>query len=256
MRTLLLTLAATLAFSAPAGATPLTVGVSLPSEGFQVGVADGTRVLYAEGFEIDLARELAVRLGSDGAAFVQSPFETLVAPGVKPWDLALAEITITPGRAAAVDFSAPYLRVDQGVLVSQYVRTTPRTIRALRSLKLCAARGTTGADAIAARVKPRRRAALYPDVPALTLALQLGRCDAAVFDLPVLTRLKDRAPRRFGSLAGRITTDERYGVALPKGSPLTGRVNTALSAITSDGTLARLQRTWFDVAPTEVRTLR
>ena len=37
----------------------LTVGVSLPSEGFEVGVAKGDQVIYAQGFDIDLARALA-----------------------------------------------------------------------------------------------------------------------------------------------------------------------------------------------------
>src|SRR6185503_4119719 len=40
----------------------LTVGVSMPSEGFQVGVVDGSRVIYAQGLEIDLANELSGRL--------------------------------------------------------------------------------------------------------------------------------------------------------------------------------------------------
>jgi Bacterial extracellular solute-binding proteins, family 3 len=48
--------------------------------------------------------------------------------GVKPWDLAIAEITITPARRRLVDFSIPYMRVDQGVLLAQTVDPIPRTI--------------------------------------------------------------------------------------------------------------------------------
>ena len=44
-------------------AETLTVGVNLPSEGFQVGVVRGSDVLLAQGLEIDMARILAFRRG-------------------------------------------------------------------------------------------------------------------------------------------------------------------------------------------------
>jgi polar amino acid transport system substrate-binding protein len=254
---------AALALLASAGAAAtvapnqLTVGVNLPSEGFQVGIADGTKVIYARGFEIDLARALAGRLSlSGGAVFTQSPFSDLVAPGPKPWDVALAEVTVTGARRQNVDFSVPYLRADQGVLTSQFLRTLPRSIAALRKLHLCAQQGTTGVDTIKNRIKPRT-AGLYPaDVPTLMLYVQLGRCDAVVYDLPALATLKDHAPRRYGELAGLIRTGEQYAVVLPKGSALRAPVDQAISALRGDGTLTRLQRTWLSVDTSAVRVLR
>jgi polar amino acid transport system substrate-binding protein len=50
---------------------------------------------------------------------------------------------------------------------------------------------------------------------------------------------------RYGALAGVLRTDERYGVVLQKGSPLTGRVNAAVSALVANGTLTRLRRRWL-----------
>ena len=63
----------------PATITPgeLTVGVSLPSDGFEVGVVRGSDVLYAEGFDIDLARAIAKRLRLRTVTFVQSRFDRL-----------------------------------------------------------------------------------------------------------------------------------------------------------------------------------
>ena len=258
-------LAALLACAAAAPAVPpatvapgrLTVGVALPSEGFQVGVVKDTNVLYARGLEIDLARALATRLGlTGGAAFYQSPLATLLAPGAKPWDLALAQATITTARARNVDFSVPYMRVDQGVLTSQFLRTTPRSIAGLRRLHLCAESGTTGADIITNRIRPTTDALAVGDVPTLLLYLQLGRCDAIVSDLPSLATLKERAPRRYGVLAGLIRTGEQYGAVLPRGSALTPAVNAAITALRADGTLARLQRRWLSVNLSQVRTLR
>jgi polar amino acid transport system substrate-binding protein len=245
---------AALAFAAvAAGAGPLrtvnpgqlTVGVSLPSEGFEVGVAKGGNVLYAQGFDIDLARALAKKLGVARVAFVQSQFGRLFSSGTKPWDIAIAQITITDQRRRTADFTQPYMSVDQGVLAAQTVSPAPTTIAALRSLQICALAKSTGADAAARTIAPVKPVRLIGNVPTLMLNLQTGRCQAVVYDAPTLGTLKARAPDRYGPFVGVIKTGEQYGVALPKGSPLVARINTALGALLADGTVQRLQKKWL-----------
>ncbi len=75
----------------------LTVGVSMPSEGFQVGSVRGSEVVLARGLEIDLARALALRLGFDRTVFVQSRFDRLFSAGQKPWDVASGRSRSLPG---------------------------------------------------------------------------------------------------------------------------------------------------------------
>jgi polar amino acid transport system substrate-binding protein len=234
----------------------LTVGVDLPSEGFQVGVVQGSDVLYVQGFEIDLARALAARLGLLRTVFVQTSFERLYSAGAKPWDLAIAEITITPERRRTSAFSRPYMSVDQGVLAAQTLRRVPRTIAGLRSLKLCALRKSTGAVVAQQTIAPTTPVLLVGNVPTLMLDLQTGKCQAVVYDAPVLGTLKARAPLRYGPFVGVIETGEEYGVALPKGSPLLGPVNRALGALIDDGTIARLQRKWITVHLEDLPVLR
>jgi polar amino acid transport system substrate-binding protein len=253
-RLLLLAAVASAACAAAAfAATPLptvapghlTVGVSLPSEGFQVGVVRGSDVLLARGFEIDLARALASRLGLSRAVFVHSRFDRLFSAGAKPWDLAIAEITITDRRRRTADFTRPYMSVDQGVLVAQTLARTPRTIAELRGLQLCALSKSTGADLAVGGLRPRKPVRLVGNVPTLMLDLQTGRCEAVVYDAPALGVLKDRAPARYGAFAGVLDTRESYGIALPRGSALTARVDRALGALLADGTVRRLQRKWL-----------
>lgn len=223
----------------------LTVGVSLPSEGFQVGVVRGSEVLYAQGFEIDLARALAIRLELGGVVFVQSRFDRLFSAGPKPWDVAIAEITITPARKGAVDFTRPYMTVDQGVLVAQTLRTVPRSLAALRALRLCALRKSTGAEVAQKRIAPTQPLLLVGNVPTLMLDLQTGRCDAVVYDAPALGTLKARAPERYGPFVGVLKTNEKYGIAVPRGSGLRSRVDRALASLVADGSVERLQRGWL-----------
>jgi polar amino acid transport system substrate-binding protein len=245
-------LALVLIAAAP-GATPrptvvpgqLTVGVSLPSDGFEVGVVKGTEVIYAEGFDIDLARALAKRLGLGQVAFVQSRFDRLFSAGAKPWDVAIAQITITDRRRKTADFTRPYLSVDQGVLLAQTVLTPPTTLAGLRRLRVCALAKSTGADVAASRIAPTRPVIQIGNEPTLMLSLQTGRCQAVVYDAPTLGVLKSLTPERYGPFAGVIKTGEQYGVALPKGSPLRPAVDAALARLIADGTVAQLQRTWL-----------
>jgi ABC-type amino acid transport substrate-binding protein len=198
--------------------------------------------LLARGLEIDLGREIVKRLELGKAAFVQSRFNRLFSAGGKPWDLALAQITITEQRKGTAQFSAPYMKADQGVLLAQTVRQVPTSIAQLKPLQLCALAKSTGGKLIENRIKPDKPALNVGNVSHLMLDLQTGRCEAVVYDAPTLGTLKARAPRRYGAFAGVIRTDEHYGIALRKGSKLTGRVNKVLRGLKADGTIERLKK--------------
>jgi polar amino acid transport system substrate-binding protein len=260
-----LALLAALALGTAASAAPpvptitpgqLTVGVSLPSEGFEVGVAKGDQVTYAQGFDIDLARALAKRLGLTSVAFVQSPFGRLFSSGSKPWDVAIAQITITDQRRRTAEFTQPYLTVDQGVLATQTVKPIPRTLADLRALRICALTKSTGADVAKTVVAPTRPTRLIGNVPTLMLNLQTGRCQAVIYDAPTLGTLKARTPDRYGPFVGVIKTGEQYGVAMPKGSQALSAVDTAVGALVADGTVQRLQRKWLTTNLETLPTLK
>jgi polar amino acid transport system substrate-binding protein len=224
----------------------LTVGLNLPSPGFQVGaVLPSKHVVAARGLEIDLARSVAARLGIRRVAFVNEPsFKRLLARGDKTWDIALAEVTITPSRRQTVDLSAPYLRVDQGVLVRKNL-PAPKRLAALQRLRICLQRGTTSVQVVRERVRPARPPFFFASLELLFDALRVGRCDAAVLDAPILAAERASAPDRYGPLAGVLPTRERYGVVLPKGSPLTAQVNAAVRGLVANGTLRRLEQRWL-----------
>jgi polar amino acid transport system substrate-binding protein len=224
----------------------LTVGLNLPSPGFQVGaVLPNKRVVAAGGLEIDLARSLGARLGIRRVMFVNEPsFNGLLARGDKAWDVALAEVTSTPPRRESVDLSAPYLRADQGVLLRKTI-AVPRTLAALARLRICVQRGTTSVGVVRERVSPSRRPFLFASLELLFDALRVGRCDAVVLDAPILAAERAFAPDRYGPLAGVLRTNERYAVVLRKGSPLTAPVDAAVRALVANGTLSRLERRWL-----------
>jgi ABC-type amino acid transport substrate-binding protein len=233
----------------------LTVGLNLPSDGFQVGAVRGTTVTFARGLEVGLAQAVGRRLGLP-VAFVNVPvFSDVVAAGPKPFDVAFAQVSITAGRRANVDFSTPYLQADQGVLLRRGLGATPSSIRALRQLRLCVLRRSTGAAVVASRVEPVAPARAYPGVTALVQGLETGRCDAVVYDAPSLAVLAAEVPLRVGRMAGVIATGERYGAVMADGSPLVADVNRALRGLIADGTVTRLQAKWLAVDLTALKPL-
>jgi polar amino acid transport system substrate-binding protein len=252
------------ALAVPASAAPpptktpgvLKVALAMPSAGFQVGVVRGRTVILARGLEVDLAVQVARRLGLRVRFQNESSFSRLVRSGPNDWDLAVAQISVTPGRARRVDFSTPYLEADQGVLLRLGVKPMPRSIAGLRKLVLCAQRGTTGGAIVTNRIKPTRKPLFLDDLSVLLYDLFAKRCDALVFDAPTLGVLRREAPDRYGPLVGRIPTRERYAIAFEKGSPLRARVDAQLRAIAADGTLARLRRRWLGADPAMLPVLR
>jgi polar amino acid transport system substrate-binding protein len=235
----------------------LTVGINMPSPGFQVGAVRGHGVVFARGLEIDLANALAARLGLPRVVFYQEPrFDRLIAPGPKPWDIALSEVTITPERSVNVLFSTPYLAADQGVLLRRDLKNPPKTIAALATLRLCTQANTTASALITTRVMPVKPPKLYGNTTRLLDALQASRCDAVIYDAPILATQRAQVPRLYGALVGVIETNEDYGVVLPTGSPLAATVNDALAAIISRGTLAALSKRWLSTDLSKLRALR
>ena len=82
------------------------------------------------------------------------------------------------------------------------------------------------------------------------LALQTGRVDAIVVDLPTAFYMVS-AQIDDGVIIGQFddtTGGEEYGIVLPKGSKLTPTVSAAVDRLASSGKLAELQEKWLNEA--------
>src|ERR1700712_5533983 len=161
-------------------ADTLIVGLTPPAVGFQVGTPKGTKVINPKGMEVELAKDIAKKLGlSKIEWYNQSSFPKSYAPGPKPYDMYFGQETITPERQKNVSFSYPYIEADQGVLVRKGLSPLPKSIADLRDITLCAQAGTTGATYIKTKIKPKK--ALYPSSTSIMFQQVLAKqCDASV----------------------------------------------------------------------------
>jgi polar amino acid transport system substrate-binding protein len=234
----------------------LTVALNPPAVGFQVGTLRGNNVINPTGFEIDLARDIAAKLGIPASkiTWINVPFGTLFRPGAKPFDFAFEEATITVARARAVDFSAPYFDANQGVLLKKG-GTAPHSLADLKKMTLCAQSATTGLDYVQHKLHAPH-VQIYNATSAAFSAVQVGRCDAFVMDVPIVASQKKTKPSAYGPVAGQIVTNEKYGAVLAKGSKLTAQVSAAINALTANGTIATLQKKWFAIDVSKIPVLK
>jgi polar amino acid transport system substrate-binding protein len=251
-------LAAAMAVAAPVAgagtrATPptktpgvLTVGLSLPSPGFQTGTVRGTNVEHPKGMEVEMAQLIAKKLGIKKVKFYNvSNFSNIYSSAPKPYDFALAEVTITPARAKAVAFSTPYYNANQGVLVRKGLTPAPKSIADLKKLTLCAQTGTTGAAYIQDKIRPSKSPLFPANTTIMYQQVQSGRCDASVYDAPILGGQKATDPSAYGPIVGQIKTGEQYGIVFEKGSKLLSPVNAILKGWKSDGTISKLAKKYL-----------
>jgi polar amino acid transport system substrate-binding protein len=247
----------------PAGARPqadppglktpgqLTVGLSMPSPGFQnvTPLPSGNNVLPAssvpKGQEIDMVKAIAKELGLKKIVYIQHNFQNMYLPGPKKWHIGLAEMTITAERKKNIDFSVSYLNANQGVMVRKGLSPLPKSIADLKNIVLCAQIGTTGAAYIKDRVKPNKKA-LYPQTTTIMYQqLKTKRCDAALYDAPILGAQKFQEPKAYGPIVGQIITNEQYGAAFQKGDPIRTPVNKAIKKLLANGTIGKLSTKWL-----------
>src|SRR5205823_3892139 len=213
-------LAASAALAAPSSAptrTPgtLVVGFGDPAVGFAVGTVRGSTIKNPKGYEVDLSKAIAKQLKIPTVKYIYTPWTKLFAPGAKDFDISFQEATITAARKRTVDFTAPYLNANQGVLISKQA-TAPTSLADLKQMQTCAQTNTTGLDWLKTKLHPTKKPLAYPATTAAFQAVQINRCDAIVLDVPIVASEKKANPGKYGALAGQIITREQYGAVLPK----------------------------------------
>jgi polar amino acid transport system substrate-binding protein len=227
--------------------TALTPGVltvvttDIPSPGFW----EGTLSRPTGGLEFDLATLLAKRLGLRRVRVEKESFHRIVEGNLASADLALDLITPTSERERRLAFSSPYLDAAPTAVVRS--ATSIPDLESARALRWGAVRGTTFVDIVASHIAPQAPLGFYDNTSTVVEALERGRIDAVLLDLPLAVVTADHSGGRLRA-AAQLPEPESIAAALPKGSPNVEAVDSALRAFVADGTIHRLLQKW--VGPT------
>lgn len=144
-------------------------------------------------------------------------------------DMIYSGMTITPERQEEVNFSVPYLSINQTFAVLNTSSVTMDDIMAGKAV-IGAQRGTTGAywvekNLIENGTMSKDNLKLYDNFPLAVTDLTNQRVDTTIYDRPSqLSAIEDKPAH----IIGEINTGETYGVALRKD-------DTALLATLNDG---------------------
>lgn len=204
-----------------------------------------------KGFDIEVAQLIAKKMGLE-PQIQDMEFDSLIpALTSQKIDIAIAAITIKPDRQQQVDFSEPYYQAFQAILIPKTSKVTVSTEADLAKLKVGAQNGTTGQiyitdTFIKTNKMPADNLKKYStNIEAVTDLLN-GNLDVVVMDnsaADAYTKVKDV------QVIYTIKTNENYGIAFPKNSPLYEKANAALKEIMNSPEWNQLLTKYFVEEP-------
>jgi L-cystine transport system substrate-binding protein len=197
-----------------------------------------------EGFDIDVARALAAKLGVK-PQFITVEWSGIIA-GLQAgkFDVIVNQVTITPQRREAIDFSRPYLYSAAQLIQRADDAHDYGAPGALNGRKIGVTLGTNFADL--AKTLPGVTVLTYPGAPEKLRDVAAKRVDASMDDrlmLPYLIKTSNLPLKPGATVKGGET---QMGIPVRKGNPkFAAAVDGALDALRHDGTLTKLSQRWF-----------
>ena len=198
-----------------------------------------------EGFDADLAREVAERIFGDPNAI---EFKEAVSKNRIPYledgtvDVVFSTMTANAERAEQIEFSDTYYVAGQSLLVP--VDSDITGVDTLAGRTIGTVKGSTSEKNIR-EFAPDATVELFDTYSEAVQAMQSGRVDAVTTDDIILYGFERNDPDKFKVVGGQFT-QEPYAAGIKKGNTeLLNEVNATLREIKEDGTWAELYRKWI-----------
>jgi polar amino acid transport system substrate-binding protein len=219
----------------------LTVSTSNPA--YPPWVLDNNPAA-GEGFEAALVYALAAEMGfdRDDVVWVEATFDGAIAPGRKPYDFSIQQISVTADRAEVATFSRVYYQPDKALIVlanSPLMNAT--SFAELRNARWGVAIGTTDLTYVE-NILGITNAALYNDQAGVFQAMQAGQIDATVTALPTALYVTAvQVPEaRIAAILPPDEFDEGFGLLFEYQNPIVPWIDEALTAIIDRGVVEDL----------------
>jgi polar amino acid transport system substrate-binding protein len=205
-----------------------------------------------EGFESAVGYAIGEQLGYPKAKikWTVEPFDSSYAPGPKDFDFDLNEVSITPTREKAVDFSAPYYSANQAVVALEDSEAAKaKSLADLKDTKIGVQINTTSLSAVNEEIEPSSKPEVFNSSGDVVTALKNGQVEAVVVDLPTALYLT-AAQVENATIVGQFgkAEGEEWGALLSKGSSLTACVSGAIEALDEAGELEKITQRWMSQA--------
>jgi len=161
------------------------------------------------------------------------------------YDAVCSSVTITEERKKTMDFSVPYFKVRQALVVPK--SSTAKTLEDMKGKTVGAQIGTTGY--FATKEVSGLNAKSYDEIGLAMEDLFNGRIDGVVCDDPVAAQYalqKAEYAAKLKIAAVLETGDEYYGVAVKKGNKeVLDLINKGIKAVQEKGIESKLRTKWI-----------
>lgn len=188
-----------------------------------------------DGFDIDIAKEIAKDLFGNPGALELHPIDTanrVTALRDNEVDLVVQTFSATCERRREIEFSTTYFVTDQRILTTK--GNGINSAADLAGRRVCGVFRTTTLEAIFNLEKRPKVIGMTNWLDCLT-ALQQGQVDAVSTDMPILVGLKRQDPNLV--IVGEALAPDNYAVGVPKqATDMVRFVNGVLERIRNDGT--------------------
>lgn len=212
-----------------------------------------------EGFDIALIRELAQTLG------VQVEIKDMAFDGLAgalqlgQIDLAIAAISVTPGREAVFDFSNVYFVGEDAILANQNANVAAiNLVTEMSAYRVGVQRSTVyerwlRESLVDTGIMPADNMLVYQQATQAVEDVRSGRIDLVVLDLPPAQLAVSAGGVK---LVGQGLNQQRLAIGLVNGAATTqGQLNNALTQLQNSGRLTALAQQYLGLNPGEVLPL-
>lgn len=200
-----------------------------------------------QGFDIDLMNAMA-KAGNFKVEYKHQPWNSLF-PGLANGDadILLSAITINDERKQTMDFTDPYFKITQVILVQK-----GKDIKSVEDLKnsskVGVVTGQTGDLAVSRLLgQDNPKIARFDSLPLVIKELENGGLDAVVSDSAVVGNyIKNNGNKGFSMIAVPDFEEENYGMAVRKGDTATlNMLNDALKKVRESGEYEKVEKQYF-----------
>ena len=202
------------------------------------------------GWEYDAMNEIAKRLNFK-VEYKNTSWDAMIqAVSDGQFDIGMTGITIKDDRKEKVDFSDPYMRSEQFMLVrgDETRFTDAKTFGEFKDGLVGAQAGTTPFYTAVYSVldgnEQNPRIKLFETFGATVQALKSGDVDTVLTDGTAGKGYVDASNGGLKLIGGPLGTED-FGFIFKKGSDLVAPVNAAIAALKADGTIDALNKKWF-----------
>jgi cystine transport system substrate-binding protein len=206
-----------------------------------------------DGFDADIAKEMAKRLGVD-VEFVSQEFSGMVAGlQTKKFDAVISQMTITDERKKQMDFTEPYITNHVKVIV-QEDNNSIKSVKDFKGKNIGVGLGTNDETYLRTELLPEVgdfTIKTYDDVITSLKDLDAGRIDATINNMYALKPVVESNGFKIKAVGEPVKSD-KAGIAIRKGNEsLLKELNKHLADMKEDGTYNEIFVKWFGEEPQE-----